>query len=188
MGRVIFLVEEESMTETLRELLPKLFPEWRESVHWLALTHRGKSDLEKSSPKNLKGWTEAGARFVILRDNDGGDCRQRKQHLRELASSRQSEVVLIRIVCQELESWFLGDLSAVKAAFSRASADPERFPAKFREPDRLTNAADELARLTGTKTKVSRAKKIAKHLRPDSNRSVSFNHFISGLQRLAQAS
>lgn len=174
------------MTETLRELLPKLFPEWRESVHWLALTHRGKSDLEKSIPKKLNGWTEAGARFVILRDNDGGDCRQRKQHLQELASTRHTEDVLIRIVCQELESWFIGDLGAVKAAFPRASANPKKLPAKFRDPDRLTNAADELARLTGTKTKVSRAKEIAKHLRPEANRSVSFNHFISGLQRLAQ--
>lgn len=173
------------MTETLRELLPKVYPQWQETVHWLVLTHRGKSDLEKSIPRKLRGWTEPGARFVILRDNDGGDCRQRKQRLRELAGSRPADNVLIRIVCQELESWFLGDQAAIKAAFPNSSANPHRSTAKYRNPDRLTNAADELARLTGTKTKVSRAKKIARYLRPESNCSVSFNHFISGLQRLA---
>ncbi len=173
------------MTETLREVLPKIFPTWQEAVHWLPLTHRGKSDLEKSIPRKLKGWTEPGARFVILRDNDGGDCRQRKLRLRELASFRQPEDVLIRIVCQELESWFLGDQSAIKAAFPKSLAHPDKLPAKYRDPDLLTNAADELARLTGTTAKASRAKEIARHLRPDSNRSVSFNQFVSGLRRLA---
>lgn len=175
------------MTETLRVLLPKVLPDWQESEHWLALTHRGKSDLEKSIPRKLKGWNEPGARFVILRDNDGGDCRQRKQRLRTLSSSRMEQDVLIRIVCQELESWFLGDLGAVQAAFPRAVRNPNRVPERLRDPDSLTNAADELARLTGTKTKVSRAQSIAKHLKPEANRSVSFNHFIAGLKRLVDS-
>ena len=188
MGRIIFLVEEESMTETLRKVLPKVFPHWQENVDWLPLTHRGKSDLEKSIPKKLRGWNEDGARFVILRDNDGGDCLRCKRQLRELSASRSDEDVLIRIVCQELESWMLGDLAAIKAAYPSSLANPARVPAKYRDPDKLGNAADELAKLVGTKTKVARAQRISEHFDVSRNRSHSFNVFLSGLRRLAQAS
>ncbi len=184
MGRIIFLVEEESMTVTLRQLLPKIFPNWHENVDWIPLTHRGKTDLERSIPKKLRGWQEEGVRFVILRDNDGGDCRLRKKELRELAVDRSDDELLIRIVCQELESWLLGDLNAVKKAFPQSHLNPNRLPAKYRDPDRLGNAADELTKLVGTKAKVSRAKKISECLDLTNNRSHSFNAFIAGLRRL----
>jgi len=184
MGRIVFLVEERSMEVTLRSLLPKVFPHWQEQVHWLTLTHRGKSDLEKSIPVKLRGWSEPNDRFVILRDNDGGDCHKRKESLRELCCSKAEEAVLIRIVCQELESWFLGDLAAIKAAFPRAPIKLGKRPAKFRNPDNLTNAAQELAAYTRTKAKVSTAESIARELQPDLNQSVSFQIFLSGLRRL----
>ena len=36
--------------------------------------HDGKDDLERSIPRKLRGWREPGVRFVIVRDNDRGDC------------------------------------------------------------------------------------------------------------------
>lgn len=77
-GRIVFLLEEESMKQTLRFVIPKIFPDWQEEVHWIPIAHRGKSDLEKSIPRKLRAWSEPNVRFVILRDNDGGDCRERK--------------------------------------------------------------------------------------------------------------
>lgn len=174
------------MAALLRELLPKVYPEWVENVHWIPIYHNGKSDLEASIRRKLRAWREPGVRFVIMRDNDGGDCRERKAHLRSLANERSIDEVLIRIVCQELEGWFLGDLAAVKAAFTRAPVDLSRMPAKYRDPDLIGNAADELAHLTGTKAKVSRAAAIAEHMNPPENRSSSFQVFLAGLDRLTQ--
>jgi hypothetical protein len=123
---------------------------------------------------------------VILRDNDCGDCIARKARLRDLASDRDASEVLIRIVCQELESWFLGDLAAINAVYNRTGISPDNIPAKFRDPDKLANAAKELAQLTGTNAKVSRAESIAQEMNLSANRSKSFQVFVSGLQRLVR--
>ncbi len=80
----------------------------------------------------------------------------------------------VRIVCQELESWFNGDPEAVHRAFPGCLFSSQT--AKYRDPDRLTNAADELTSLTGSASKVDRAGKIAAHLEPASNASRSFHH------------
>ena len=77
MNRVIFLLEEESMKHLLQNLLPRLFP----AMQFLCITHHGKQDLEKSIPRKLRAWNQPHDRFVIIRDNDNGDCR----HLRDRA-------------------------------------------------------------------------------------------------------
>ena len=69
------------MDATLRNLLPKLFPDFREFEHWLIIHHQGKSDLERSYPRKMKEWREKEVRFIILRDNDGSDCLVLKQRL-----------------------------------------------------------------------------------------------------------
>ena len=76
MRRIVFLLEEPSMVELLRGVLPKVFPEWVESQHWIAVPHNGKSDLEASIPRKLRAWNMPEDRFIIMRDNDGGDCRR----------------------------------------------------------------------------------------------------------------
>lgn len=82
---------------------------------------------------------------------------------------------MIVFLCEELESWFLGDLAAVEAAFPASRATRSTYTAKYRNPDLLTNASDELARLTGVYGKISKAKAIARHLEPARNTSPSFN-------------
>lgn len=174
------------MSATLRALLPRLFPHWVEEEHWMVITHRGKTALEASIPKKIGLWQCPSDRFVILRDNDGSDCLRLKARLRALATARSTTEVLIRIVCQELESWFLGDLDAVRSAFGRLHSHARQDSRAFRDPDRLTNAADELKTITGIPGKVARAKTIAPHLQTDpaQNRSVSFGAFVTGLQHL----
>lgn len=185
MGRVVFLLEEPSMVECLRAILPKLFPNWVENVDWIPVPHNGKSELERSIPKKIRGWQEPGVRFLILRDNDQGDCRKLKAKLMALAESGRTDAnVLVRIVCQELESWFLGDLDAVKSAYPKAQIQCNYVSQKFRNPDLPGNAAEELAKLTKTRVKVARAVKIGGEMRLDHNRSRSFNVFLDGLRRM----
>lgn len=187
MGRIVFLLEEPSMVELLRGVLPKVFPEWVENHHWIAVPHNGKSDLEASVPRKLRAWCVPDDRFIIMRDNDGGDCRVHKQRLLQLAAVKPAEQVLVRIVCQELEGWFLGDLEAVKAAYPVAARNIIATHLKLPAPDTMTNAAQELSQLTEVPGKVGRAKAISSHMDVEANLSHSFQVFVAGLKRLVAA-
>ena len=187
MGRIVFLLEEQSMVELLRGVLPKVFPAWVENQHWLAVPHNGKSDLEASVPRKLRAWNRPEDRFIIMRDNDGGDCRMHKQRLLQLAAVKPANHVLVRIVCQELEGWFLGDLEAVKAAYPVAARNIIATHRKFPAPDKMTNAAHELSQLTEVPGKVGRAKAISGHMDVEANLSHSFQVFITGLKSLVTA-
>lgn len=74
MSRIVLLLEEHSMKVLLEGLLPRLVP----GLQFLCVAHEGKQDLEKSIPKKLRAWREPGVQFVVLRDNDQGDCRELK--------------------------------------------------------------------------------------------------------------
>ena len=96
------------MRVLLDGLLPRLFP----YLDFQCVPHEGKGDLERSIPRKLHAWREPGIRFAVVRDNDRGDCRALKKALLGLCETggrpgRRSEP-LIRIVCQELEAWYLG--------------------------------------------------------------------------------
>jgi len=184
MTRIVILTEEPSMKEALDILLPPLLG----NKEFLVLSHQGKSDLERSIPRKLRGWNETGAKFLILRDNDGGDCLSLKNHLLELIPERKKKNSLVRIVCQELEGWFLGDLAAVAAADLGASKNlkEQQNKAKFRNPDTLTNAKEELKKLAPQYKQMSGSRAIAKHMTVKANASNSFGQFVSGLQRLAE--
>ena len=87
----------------------------------------------------------------------------------------------MRIVCQELESWLLGDLEAIRQAYPQKKIQNK---AKFRNPDNLGNASQELERLINTKAKIQRATKISQHFDLTKNKSTSFNVFIRTLKQL----
>jgi hypothetical protein len=182
-GRIVFMTEEASMAAALRNLLPKLFTDLREYEHWLIIPHQGKSDLERSYPKKMREWREPGVRFIILRDNDGADCLALKQKLVSKVPDHAPKY-LIRIVCQELESWLLGDMDAIAAAYPAAARHQSFNSLAKSDPDTMTNASELMEHLTGTQAKIARASVIAKHMRPENNRSTSFHVFVSGLTSL----
>lgn len=169
------------MNLALRELLPRIRPAAHEFQHWLAISHQGKADLDRSFPRKLQAWQEPHARFCILRDNDGADCVALKHELFTKIPCN-APATTIRLVCQELESWFLGDLEAVCAAYPSASRKAVLRTIQNRDPDSLTNASDLLKELTGTAAKRVRSQQIARHLDPARNRSKSFEVFIRTLQ------
>jgi hypothetical protein len=99
----------------------------------ICLRHQGKSDLELSFPRKIRSWGgPRRPRFVVMRDNDGADCLRLKARLMELVPPNAVPQVKIRLVVQELESWYLGDLEAVKQAGLLSSTDRDSFgPTQF---------------------------------------------------------
>lgn len=170
---IVILCEERSMRETLSALVSRCYSELLEGVHWQIVFFQGKADLERNIARKMKSWNYGEPHFIILRDKDGADCKALKARLQDQAS-QAGKPFHIRIVCEELESWFLGDLTAIEAAFPDTRATRFSATAKYRNPDLLTNASDELARLTGVFGKISKATAIAPHLEPERNNSPSF--------------
>ena len=168
---IVLMTEEQSMRATLQLLIRRNFPEAVEGVDWLVRAFQGKQDLERRLLDALQNWSFGEPHFVVIRDEDSGECRAIKANLTELVQS-SGRAVTVRIVCKELESWLLGDDVAVKTAYPRARISSKT--AKYRFPDRLVNASQELGRVTGDFTKEVRAVKIAAHLEPERNVSPSF--------------
>ncbi len=177
---IVFLLEERSMKEALEGLLPKLLP----SDKYRFVVHQGKQDLEKSIPRKLRAWRTPGVRFVVIRDQDCQDCLAVKQTLTDLCRDSGREDTLIRIACHELESWYLGDLAAVERGMKSKNLARLQRKKKYRDPDRLANAAQEIKKLARGYQKLSGSRAIGPHLNPENNSSKSFNVFISGLTRI----
>src|SRR5690606_3439693 len=136
-------------------------------------------DLEASINRKIRGWREPGVRFLVARDQDGADCVKLKARLADLVPANPRPEHRIRIVCQELESWLLGDIGAIADAYPQARKHASFRTWSKRDPDSFTNAADMVANLTGTKAKTNRAKEIAARMTDlDSNRSHSFQVFL----------
>lgn len=183
-GRIVFLLEEPSMRTLLQGFLPRLFPGWVEQEHFMCIPHEGKSDLDKSIPVKLRAWRIPNDRFVIVRDNDNANCIDLKTRLVQVCKASGRPDSLVRLVCQELESWYIGDIEALACAFE-PSLDTPAMRKRFVDPDSWQKPSTELARLIPAFQKGSGARLMAQHLRETENNSRSFNVFIEGVKRLA---
>lgn len=178
---LVFLLEEKSMKYFLDGILPRILPE---EVSYITIPHEGKSDLQKSIPKKLKGWTAKDVKFVIVQDQDSNDCRDLKQKLLSLCLQTEHEV-LVRIACHELEAWYFGDLNAVSKAYGVDLNDIKR-KKQYRIPDDIVNPKNELKKFLPGHQQISGAKKIAEYIDVDNNISVSFQMFVEGVRRLCE--
>lgn len=181
MKQLVFFLEEPSAREMLKGLLPRLFPDMGEPVF---VVFEGKQDLEKRLPRRLKAWLQPGCAFVVLRDQDSGDCVEIKKRLVSLCHQAGQPGALVRIACRELESFYLGDLETVAAAIGPSSVARLSGKARYQDPDRLTNAAQELKRIAPGYQKLSGSRAMGPQMRLEGNRSRSFNALISGLNTL----
>ena len=185
-GRIVFLLEEQSMKTLLDALLPRLFPGWVERQHFLCVQHEGKSDLDKSIPRKLKAWREPDVRFVVVRDNDGADCVELKTRLAANCAAAGRSDTLIRIVCQELESWYIGDLEALAIAFDESKLSSPGMHKRFAAPDEWVKPSQELRRIVPAFQKIGGARAMAPHLSAARNVSRSFQNFVNGVKRIAE--
>ncbi len=175
---VVFLLEEPSMKALLDIILPEILPE---NVAYKTIAHSGKSDLQESIPRKLKAWRQPDTKFVIVQDQDSGDCKEIKETLAELAQPAGREV-LIRIVCRELEAWYFGDLHAVSMAYQKDVTALQK-KSKYRNPDVIGNPKEELRKLFPGHQQLDGARRIAVHMDVQNNRSESFRQFVSGVRR-----
>ena len=180
MKTIVFCLEEPSAEEMLKGLLPRILPG---GVSYRCMVFEGKQDLEKQLVRRMRGWRMPRTNFVVVRDQDSAPCRDVKKRLRRLCIEAGRPGALVRIACHELESWYLGDLAAVEAALLLRGLAQKQNRRKYREPDSLTNAAQELKNLTQQRyRKISGSRAIGPHLSLNANRSRSFGVFLSGIK------
>jgi hypothetical protein len=191
MPRIEILTEEPSIKEVLNVILPKILSDkWKLDENYFIRPHEGKSDLKKSIPKKVTAFSSSPYEkigIVIIQDQDSHDCKILKTEILELCeqnNKNQSCEILVRIVCRELESWYLGDMEAIEKAYPKFKAKNYATKSKFRTPDNLNNSQEEIEKILPEFTKIDSAKRIAPHLNTDilsTNKSISFNIFLKGI-------
>jgi hypothetical protein len=177
--KLVFLLEEKSMKCFLDGILPNILPE---GIAFQTIPHSGKSDLQKSIPIKLAAWNEPDVKFVIVQDQDSNDCRELKKQLLQLCDGTK-RVVLIRIACHELESWYFGDLEAVSLAYNKDLSKIIR-KKKYRIPDDIISPKHELQVILPEHQQIDGAKRIAKYIEVERNTSVSFQMLVRGIREL----
>jgi hypothetical protein len=183
--QVEILVEEPSMKNFLTGLLPQILPDgYVLNGNCFIRAHEGKQDLQKSIPHKVKAFQNFSkpTKLIVVQDKDSNDCLQLKNELVNLITSSGNLPYLVRIACQELESWYLGDMQAIESVYPKFKASKYAKLAKFRNPD-FCNASDEIKQIVPEFQKGFASHEIIKHMNIIDNQSVSFNQFVKGLIR-----
>lgn len=154
MKTLVFLLEERSAAVFLEGFLPRAFPAIADRNRFappVYITFSGKYDMRKQLAGKLRKWRTPDSSFIVLQDQDMKDCREEKERLTHICSApgMPHKNTKIRIVCRQLENWYLGDLTAVENAFGipglvRRNANTSR----FRKVDALSGE-EELRKITG---------------------------------------
>lgn len=187
MINLVCFLEERSAEEMLKGIFPRLFGD---SINVITVPFEGKQDLERNLEKRIRNWLAPDSVFLVMRDQDAGDCVVIKNGLLEkVQRAGKIDKTLIRIACRELESFYLGDMQAVEVGLGVSGMVGLQNKAKYRNPDTLENPADKLMKLTGgAYQKLSGSRAIAPHMNLENNRSNSFTVLISGIKRLVEDS
>ncbi len=195
------LVEEPSMAEVLKALLPRLLGSVTFEIH----AHRSKPDLLKKLPSRLQGyraWLPESTAILVIVDRDADDCLELKARMERMAaeagfttraSAGRSRIEVVnRIAIEELEAWYFGDWEAVRTAYPRAPMSvPRRKP--YREPDAIVGGTWEafervlqaVGYFTNGLRKTEAARAIAEHMDPARNTSPSFRALRETLEAMA---
>lgn len=183
MRTLLFLLEEPSARDLLEGLLPRLLHGRAVSRY---LVFEGKQDLERNVRRKILGWQQPDTRFVVLRDQDAGDCHEVKADLLQLVPREHHEATVVRIACRELEAWAIGDWTAVATAFEQPKLAELDRKSLYRTPDALHSPVAELRKHVPTYQKRDGARRLGSLLEPARNRSKSFQVFCRTITALAE--
>ncbi|WP_078859967.1 DUF4276 family protein [Streptomyces rubellomurinus] len=201
------LLEEPSAEALIQKLAPIIAPGVQQGRDYELRVFQGKDDLLRKLPQRLSGygsWAAAGnIRFLILVDRDDDDCLALKSRLNEMVSKVDGLSMLVgaepaagghvkvRIACEEIEAWMLGDPDALRAAYPRL---PKAFEKKsqYREPDsikggtweRLEKLLQDYGYFPGGLRKMELARAVGPLMQPDINGSSSFRQFCDAFRLL----
>ena len=92
---------------------------------------------------------------------------------------------MVRIACQELEAWYLGEPDALADAFGSEGLRRIGRKERYREPDAVARPSEAVERLVPEFQKVSGARRMARHMTRERNRSTSFRVFMAGIEAVA---
>lgn len=198
-------VEEPSMKEAMEILLPRLLRD--RQANFRVIDHGSKQALLTNLPARLRGyaqWPAPRIRILVTIDRDDDDCtalKARLEHLAQAAGLPSKSTpgpdgrfrVVNRIVIEELESWFLGDISALRSAYPRVPATLGHRKT-YRDPDaikggtwealhRVLKASGHYA-ASGHLPKIDVARRVTRYMLPERNKSRSFQAFVGGLEAL----
>jgi len=189
-----FFVEEPSMERALKHLVPRILD--GKKYEMKIITFNGKTGLKNNLPNRLRAYPkfiQPNQYLFILIDRDNEDCEHLKQYLEVVvrdvglitrSANPKNYQVVNRIVIEELESWYFGDVDAIKKAYPRYNP---KNPAKYRNPDDITGGTWEALERElayyhgGGLEKIRAADEIARHMNPAINQSKSFQVFRDAL-------
>jgi hypothetical protein len=196
-----FFVEEPSAEAALTFLVPAILRDYKDRYRFEIFTFQGKHALLRNLPNRLQAYRNRSGddwRIIVLIDRDNDDCLKLKRQLDTIAheaglKTRSNHArhyqVINRIAIEELEAWFFGDVEAIKASYPRVDANLAQ-QAGFRDPDAIRGGTWEHLERTlhyyhpGGLEKRRAAEEIAQHMRPERNRSKSFQVFRDALLAL----
>lgn len=184
MRHLVFLLEEPSAQDALQAWLPGWLPS-DVTPHFMVF--QGKQDLEKRMVLRMRHWLQPESRFVVMRDQDSGDCKRVKAGLVARCVEAGQPDALVRVACRELESFFVGDWQAVALAFGKPALARLAGKAIYRNPDALGSPSRELARHLPGYQKRDGARRIAPLVDPARNASRSFHALRTAVQALGSA-
>ena len=202
--QIEFFVEEPSMEEALKNLVPAILGPY--DWFWVH-AFQGKLDLMRQLGPRLKGYSrrlQSTGRIIVLVDRDADDCHELKTILNTIAgeagfiprSDADSEGgfhILIRIVIEELEAWFFGDPQALVTAYPRLPAalgdraaycDPDAIKGGTWEA--LLRVLQEHGYYPEGLPKIEVARQVSREMVPGRNRSRSFQVFWRALLEMTE--
>lgn len=184
MRHLVFLLEEPSAQDALQAWVPMWLP-GDVQVHYQVF--QGKQDLERKMVMRMRGWLLPNTRFIVLRDQDSGDCKVVKAGLVKRCTQAGRPDAVVRVACRELEAFFIGDWVAVAQAYERPGLAKLAVKATFRNPDALGSPSKELARHLPGYQKRDGARRIAPLVDPGRNKSASFHALRSAVIAMGAA-
>ena len=182
MEHLVFFLEGPSEKDFLERFLPKVMPA-HITTHFQVF--QGKQDLEKQLVRRMKHWLLPNSGFLVMRDQDSGNCTTVKSQLRQLCTEAGRPDAVVRIACREMETFFVGDWAAIATGFGKPGLATLAQKAKYRDPDLLGSPSIEIKRRIPSYQKREGARKIAPYLDLEKNKSRSFRVLVQALRRLA---
>lgn len=159
---MIVFVEEASASEIVRAVARKLNLLPRITI----LKHQGAGDLERSIANKIANDPFSNTKFLVLRDADNQNCKQLKEKLFAMVPTKKRARTRIRIVCQELEAWYLAQPKALQLAKVLESPVPKKNLAA--NVDNIVNPKKLFLRHAHNKGQIEHARRIGEHLDIDS--------------------
>ena len=88
MDELVFFLEEESAKVMLQSIVAKLQLE-QQYVATRYIVFEGKQHLDQNLEHKLRGYVNPQARFIVLRDQDGSDCKTLKSKLSAICADSE---------------------------------------------------------------------------------------------------